>query len=63
MKRREPYLLEVPYKNLARDIVRLRYSMLRVRADFLSFGAFFLPPSGDTIDVCVNAQASICGVP
>jgi len=43
--------------------VRLRYSMLRVRADFLSFGVFFLPPSGDTIDVCVNAQASICGVP
>jgi hypothetical protein len=62
-KRRALYLLEEPYKNLARDIVRLRYSMLRVRADFLSFGAFFLPPLGDMIDVCVNAQASIYGVP
>jgi hypothetical protein len=54
-KHREPYLLEEPYKSLVRDVVRLRYSMLRMRADFQSFGAFVLPPLGDTIDVCVNA--------
>ncbi|KAG2158568.1 glycoside hydrolase family 31 protein [Suillus bovinus] len=29
-KRREPYLLEEPYKSLVRDILRLRYSMLPV---------------------------------
>ncbi|KAG1851442.1 glycoside hydrolase family 31 protein [Suillus subalutaceus] len=29
-KRREPYLLEEPYKSLLRDILRLRYSMLPV---------------------------------
>ncbi|KAG1743770.1 glycoside hydrolase family 31 protein [Suillus occidentalis] len=29
-KRREPYLLEEPYKSMVRDILRLRYSMLPV---------------------------------
>ena len=29
-KRREPYLLEEPYKSIVRDILRLRYSLLPV---------------------------------
>ena len=29
-KRREPYLLEEPYKSMLRDILRLRYSMLPI---------------------------------
>lgn len=29
-KRREPFLLEQPYKGIVRDILRLRYSMLPV---------------------------------
>ncbi|KAF8625151.1 hypothetical protein AX15_005536 [Amanita polypyramis BW_CC] len=29
-KRREPYLLEQPYKDIVRDILRLRYSMLPI---------------------------------
>ena len=29
-KRREPYLLEEPYKSIVRDIIRLRYSLLPV---------------------------------
>lgn len=29
-KRREPYLLEEPYKSIVRDLLRLRYSMLPV---------------------------------
>ena len=29
-KRREPYLLDEPYKSIVRDILRLRYSMLPV---------------------------------
>lgn len=29
-KRREPYLLEEPYKSMLRDILRLRYAMLPV---------------------------------
>lgn len=29
-KRREPYLLEDPYKSIVRDIIRLRYSLLPV---------------------------------
>lgn len=27
-KRREPYLLEEPYKSVVRDLIRLRYKML-----------------------------------
>lgn len=29
-KRREPYLLDDPYKSMLRDILRLRYSMLPI---------------------------------
>lgn len=29
-KRREPYLLEEPYKSIVRDLIRLRYSLLPV---------------------------------
>lgn len=29
-KRREPYLLEEPYKSIVRDLLRLRYSLLPV---------------------------------
>ena len=29
-KRREPYLLDEPYKSIVRDILRLRYSLLPV---------------------------------
>lgn len=29
-KRREPYLLEEPYKSIVRDILRLRYAMLPI---------------------------------
>ena len=29
-KRREPYLLDEPYKGMVRDILRLRYSMLPI---------------------------------
>ena len=29
-KRREPYLLEEPYKSMVRDIIRLRYKMLPI---------------------------------
>jgi alpha 1,3-glucosidase len=29
-KRREPFLLEQPYKDIVRDILRLRYSLLPV---------------------------------
>lgn len=29
-KRREPYLLEEPYKSMLRDILRLRYTMLPI---------------------------------
>jgi mannosyl-oligosaccharide alpha-1,3-glucosidase len=29
-KRREPYLLDEPYKGIIRDLLRLRYSMLPV---------------------------------
>lgn len=29
-KRREPYLFDEPYKSIARDILRLRYSMLPI---------------------------------
>ncbi len=29
-KRREPYLLDQPYKDIVRDILRLRYTMLPV---------------------------------
>ena len=29
-KRREPYLLEEPYKGMVRDILRLRYAMLPI---------------------------------
>lgn len=29
-KRREPYLLDEPYKSILRDVIRLRYAMLPV---------------------------------
>jgi alpha 1,3-glucosidase len=29
-KRREPYLLEQPYKGMVKDILRLRYAMLPI---------------------------------
>jgi len=71
-KRREPYLLEEPYKSLVRDILRLRYSMLPVW--YTAFRetsengvpilrCVFLPPLGYMVNICVNAQTSIYDVP